>query len=463
MSFNPFEEKRVQAIVKKACKGKSPTAFRKLFEAVLSAESGPPSYSLGGVNTQMGAECLALAEIAAAARGLGKVELPVIADDWLNTGIEFDDDLAKTAQEAVDKVRTQSDCWNIAYEMGGWPAWTGYCRGLSTRLKKPAKKRKATPKAEGLGAVVKRLKSKSCKFEMEKREPVELHCDDEGQLDDSDLADIAQLQTLRVLNLQRQKITDKGLGQLSALKNLQSLSLSRCGLKGSGFRNLTLPKLRELSFGPTGVNLAIRNSQHLTGLREVCFRLSDITDAGLEKLAFATSLETLNISQCKKLKGTGLRALANLKNLKALKAIDLKFSKPGFRALCTLTGLKELELMTATLPVANLSELQALKRLEQLGLYRIPGLDDSHVEFLTRLRKLKTLELDRNPGISDATVKAIAKLPQLEELGLWACNITEVSTDVFLGMKKLRELSVAETGYSRAAEKRLMKAISSRK
>ncbi|MBC8288704.1 MAG: hypothetical protein H8E37_00150 [Planctomycetes bacterium] len=117
MSFDPFEEKHAKAILKKACKGKSLTTFQKNFEAVVAAKMGPDNYDPGGVSMQLGEECLALAEIVAAGRGLGgKVALPVIAEDWLNGAPEFDDDLAKAALDAVDKVRTRSGSFSRAAE-----------------------------------------------------------------------------------------------------------------------------------------------------------------------------------------------------------------------------------------------------------------------------------------------------------------------------------------------------------
>ncbi len=459
MSFSPFAEKYAKAILKKACKGKSAATFRKTFQAVLDANMGSPSYDLGGVSLQLGEECLALAEVLAAGRGIGKVELPVIADDWLNTGIELDDDLAKLALEAVDKVRTKSASWSIAQEIGGWPAWTGFCRGLSTRLKKPAKNRKVTPKAEGLDAVIKRLKSKQCQIEMEKGHAVELRCFDEGELTDDDLPDIVKLKKLRLLYLTKQSITDKGLGQLSALKQLRDLSIDQCDIKGKGFKDLDLPKLRELSFARTGANTALANCQHLTSLRKISLRMSDVSDTGLQKLAFATSLVTLNIDQCKKIKGRGLKVLASLPKLRQLHAMQIQISPAGFDALCESTALKVLDLLAAKLPARKLDQLSTLKRLEELNLFRIDGMKGEHLGFL---KELKKLDLSRNKEVADETVKILANHPNLEELSFWECSITQETADLFLSMKTLRDLSVAQTNYSRAAEKLLMKTVENR-
>ena len=462
MSFDPFEEEHPKAILEKACKGRKGTLFHKTFQSVLKAKMKAPSYHTGGVSIQLGQECLALAEIVSAARGNGKIELPVIAEDWLNTGIEFDDAISELAKAAVDKVRTRSASWAIVQDMGGWPAWTGYCRGLSTRLGKQSKKRKAVKKAEGLDAVIRRLKAKQCRIEMEGGDAVELRCVDKGKLTDDDLADVVQLKKLRLLFLASQPITDAGLGQLSELRQLRELSLDRCNIRGKGLRDLELPRLREFTYGREGTNAVLANCQHLTGLRSITLRCSDVTDAGLRKLAFATSLESLNIDQCKAIKGSGLKVLSNFPRLRELTAMLVQISPAGFESICQSAKLRQLNLMAAKLPVRKLSQLSGLRKLEELNLFGIDGLADEHLTFLKGMKKLRKLELDRNSGITDETVKLLSTHPNIEDLSLWECSITQETADLFLSMKKLRELSVAQTGYSRAAEKRLMKALERR-
>lgn len=59
-------------------------------------------------------------------------------------------------------------------------------------------------------------------------------------------------------------------------------------------------------------------------------------------------------------------------------------------------------------------------------------------------------------------MKILANHPNLEELSFWECSITQETADLFLSMKNLRDLSVAQTNCSHAAEKRLMKAVENR-
>ena len=151
--------------------------------------------------------------------------------------------------------------------------------------------------------------------------------------------------------------------------------------------------------------------------------------------------------------------LESLPKLRELHAMQVQISPAGFDALSESTGLKVLDLLAAKLPARKLNQLSALKRLEELNLFRIDGMKDEYLGFL---KKLKKLDLSRNKEVTDETVRVLANHPSLEELSFWECGITQETADLFLSMKKLRDLSVAQTSYSRAAEKRLMKAVENR-
>ena len=115
-----------------------------------------------------------------------------------------------------------------------------------------------------------------------------------------------------------------------------------------------MPKLPELSLARTGANTALANCQHLTSLRKISLRMSGVSDTGLQKLAFATSLVALNIDQCKRIKGSGLKVLASLPKLRQLHAMQIQISPAGFDALCESTGLTVLDLLAVNLPARKI-------------------------------------------------------------------------------------------------------------
>jgi hypothetical protein len=450
MAFDPFNNKDALAILGKVCKGKSLALLQKPLKTAEKQkwiDSG-----------KLCAECLAIGELIAIGRGnAGKAELPEIAEKWLQSNSpEFDDQLAELAQRVVDQVRSKSVDWNIAYEMGGYPEWTGYCRGLSNRLKKPARARKKSTAPKNPAKVaIKHLSSKLCRIDKKvKDDVIELRCFEKDQITDDDLQHIAQLKKLEVLVLMQQQVTDDGLGQLSALKQLRELIVSGCQVKGNGFRDLKLPRLQRLSVGKQGVNVAIANCQHLTSIREVDFRASDLTDKGLEQLATFKSLEWVWVDNCSKLKGTGFAKLQSLKKLKTVEARKIKFSAAGWKALCGLKALRILEIGESSFPLTAISLLGNLQQLEELQLNDMK-LTDKHLEFLSGMRKLKSLKLNRNRALTDATLQHVCQLPALEELGLAGTNLTDKTVEILMSMPKLKEVSLYNSGISRADEKKI--------
>lgn len=455
MAFDPFESKDVRKMIGAACKGKSLGRFSKTFDSAIQAKMSPTNLRTGGVSSELADQCLALAEVVAVARGNGTrtVDLPLSVTTWLENAPEFDDPLANAAKAAIDKVRTNSDAWAIAQDMGGWPEWTNYCRGLSTRLKKPAKKRKQPAKAEGRDPI-RFFKDKGCRIEMDKKEAVDLRAFEAGQLTDDDLHELVRLQKLKFLLLTSQAITDKGLATLSALKQLRELVINQCQVKGRGYRDLDLPRLQRLGHGRKGANVALANCQHLQGLREIDVPSSDLTDKGLEMMAGFAALEKINLRFCEKLKGTTLGKLHALSKLKEIQAVGTAFSSAGFQALCRFPKLRGLDLALAKLPSGGVSELANLKQLQELVL-KDTKLGDQDLEFLAGMKRLKVLDLASNKAVTDRTVELISKLPALEELSLASTGITKACVDMLSSMKKLKEVNLHLTSVPRAAQKRL--------
>ena len=461
MSFDPFDSKEVNVAVKKHCKGKSLKGLEKLFKQVVDAEMTIDNLHPGGVSVKLSDQCIALAEVVAAGRGHGKAVLPEVAEKWLENAPDFDDDLTAVAKAAVDKVRSNSGARSIVEEMGGWPAWTGFVRGLSTRLAKKPKQRKPAKKLEGAAAAARALRTLGCDLRTEGKDVTNLYTGRDAKVDDEAVELIAQLKTLKILALTQQPLTDRSLPLLSSLKNLEILTMVDCNVKGSGFKDLVLPRLRDFSFGESGVNTVIKNFAGLSKVREAHFRMSDLTDAGLKGLATAKALATLNVSDCEKLKGAGFKALQDLKKLRSITAKECSFSPAGFKALCGLTNLTSLSLADAKVPAKSLKELANLKKLTHLDLRGL-GVEHRQLEFLTDLRKLTSLDLFRNRKVTDETVAMLAKLPSLKELDLGATAVTEASLETLRGMKSLREVGLYNADVPDKAKKKFERELAKR-
>lgn len=230
MSFNPFDEKPAKKIIAKLCKGKSATRLAKLFDKIVTAEMTIDNLHPGGVSPQQGEECLALAEVVATGRGHDNrnFALPDAAADWLEGRPDLNDELAGKAKQAVDKIRSNSGSSAIVEEMGGWPAWTSYCRGLSTRLGKPAKKPKIARQPKGKPELEFLESLEHCFYQKQDGDVVDIVFGDwrgQREIVDADLQRLAGFPKLRDLRIVSQNVTDKGLASLSALKKLESLAI----------------------------------------------------------------------------------------------------------------------------------------------------------------------------------------------------------------------------------------------
>jgi Leucine-rich repeat (LRR) protein len=114
------------------------------------------------------------------------------------------------------------------------------------------------------------------------------------------------------LDLSKTEITDAGLKELAAFKNLQSLNLKNTQISGVGLKELA----------------ALKNLQRLY------LGFSKVTDAGLKEIASIKSLETLGLGRCDEITDAGLKELAALKNLKSLILVGAaKVSDQGVEAL----------------------------------------------------------------------------------------------------------------------------------
>ena len=371
MSFDPFDSKAALAAVSKACKGKSLKPFQKVFDSVVAAKMDIDHLDPGGVSQKLSDECVALGEVVAAVRGQGarNVKLPDAAAKWLAANApSADDGLAASAKAAVEKVRTNSAASAIAQEMGGWPAWKNYCRGLVTRLGKPAKDRPAT-RSTPTASPEETLRAKGCRLVLENKQVVEIHVVEAGQLADEDLPLVAGFKRLKKLRLRCQKVSAKGLQALTSAKALRELDIRDCGLKPAGYQAIELPRLQSLTLGPQ-VNSALPACEHFAGLREIHMPSSDLNDKGLAALARFPSLERVDVSHCLKLKGVAWEPLQSLAKLKAVRATKTTFSAAGVEALFGLTRLQELILHHAKIPTKLLDRLRRCKRLQTLDLSR---------------------------------------------------------------------------------------------
>ena len=300
------------------------------------------------------------------------------------------------------------------------------------------------------------------------------------RISDRGLKELTVLKNLRALLLDGSHITAAGLKELASLKHLHTLGLAynedgpNCDtLKGltalPSLRTLHLPG-RDLDLPPEGcIDEALQtlralnllhlfdratgpNGERVSGPEKVvALDLRDlrVTDDGLKALAVLKNLQTLRLGGTK-VTAAGLKALAPLRNLRLL---DFGESHETWGQELAISDEVMQSLHTAGL-------LHALSRATAAGGKRLTTADDVvafellcdpplHVDvtdiglgLLTTFRNLQTLSLPRS-RVTDVGVKELIGLRKLRQLDLTGTHMTDASLKEIATLKDLETLAPA--------------------
>lgn len=159
-----------------------------------------------------------------------------------------------------------------------------------------------------------------------------------------------------------------------------------------------------------------------------------LTDDGVKQLAALTKLQSLDLTQNPKVRGTTVPALVAAKNLNTL----------------TLSNC----------PLSDLSGWSALKKLPKLtSLYLTnSGVTDDGLKELGQLSQLTSLALDDTP-ITDAGLSELVRLKGLTSLRVKNTKITAKAAPVLAQMKQLTYLCVSEKQFGKAGAEDLKNAL----
>jgi hypothetical protein len=196
---------------------------------------------------------------------------------------------------------------------------------------------------------------------------------------------LAQLTSLRSLDIAFTEVEDDGFEQLSSLSKLESLALGGNRLSGTALASLKLlPALRSLDVG--GMQ---RVDSGRWGLA--------LSDDNFRRLSELTELRVLTL--------TG----ANLN--------DRRIDRPGNR----LAERSEL---------ADISKLRSLKNLELLDLSRTPVLPGA-LAALRELPKLHELRLGLASKVDDTAIDTLIGMTQLRSVHLGGSNVSAEGIERF--------------------------------
>jgi hypothetical protein len=271
----------------------------------------------------------------------------------------------------------------------------------------------------------------------------ELTLDTAEALTDAAASYLRANKSLRKLVLRGVDITDVGMPYLAALTGLKSLDLSHSMIGDVGLESLpALSELEELNLGGTritGTNLNFLRL--LPKLKKLSFSGIQrrnagacwtplITDLDLNTISLLSGLEDLNLGVGVSLGKTGVPVGAgNCRVTGGIQLTDL-----GVAKLAKLTRLRRLDISGAKISPAGLSALKKLPQLERLSLWNCTALNDSAAPALAALPKLGNIDLSYT-SVGDETLKGLATVPDLKLVYLTDTKVTAAGVDAFRKQK----------------------------
>ncbi|MBN2295420.1 MAG: hypothetical protein JXM70_23515 [Pirellulales bacterium] len=271
---------------------------------------------------------------------------------------------------------------------------------------------------------------------------------------------IAKLQNLTMLALRNTLVGDKGVPQFVALKKLKIIDLRLSPLvSDKSMKTLaTMPSLRAVRL--VGANITddgVDSLLTLPSLVELDIRnCAGVTRKSIEKMASKKTLRTLKVGGAA-LDDKSLQLIADMRNITALSIETSPVTDAGVAQLGKLP-LKSLTLYQCpNLTDTGLKVLADHKELKQLTLRDLPA-KGTALALLPHPEKLISLKMAQS-RITDAEVAHLAKMTNLEQLDLGETAITDASVDMLAKLNSLKKLTVNQTGISERGMERLKKSL----
>lgn len=209
------------------------------------------------------------------------------------------------------------------------------------------------------------------------------------------LVPLKELKNLKKLDLRYNStgITDRELGFIQPLTQLESLDLWTCAVTDQGVEQLA--RLRNLTFlrlASTKVtNAGCPVIAQLSDLRRLSLENTDVTGKGVACLEALPHLEELRLGG-KKIADDACPEIAKLKRLKSLTLYYCHITDAGIQHLSSLNELEYLDLTGTQITKKSLIYLKNLPKLRSVRLFEALPADDAY-EFTSWLKeRAKTLE-----------------------------------------------------------------------
>ena len=240
-----------------------------------------------------------------------------------------------------------------------------------------------------------------------------------------------------------ERVTDDWLQRLANVTTLRKIDLANCAIQGPGLRHLAkLTGLRELNLTLTPVNDA--GLQHLGGLTELRIlglASTQCTGTGFAHLHALRRLENVNF-HFTPLNDAGLAAIALVPISDRLWFAHSKFTDAGAASLAKQTRLKRCGMGSND----KASSGEAVAALVNLPLEDLTLLDNqataAGVAHATKIVTLRKLDVSHAPTVGNDSLKLVAQMPALEEFKLGSAQVDDEGLQSLAAAKSLKKLSL---------------------
>lgn len=278
------------------------------------------------------------------------------------------------------------------------------------------------------------------------------------------LKELAGLRNLVALSLEGKGVSDSGLKEtLDSLPQLSYLGLYGTSVTALGIKDIVQRKnITSFSFTPTeitdeflymlydcGMLHRLSRAEGKDGTRPssqdeiVSLNLRDtkVTNAGLKRLPALKRLTTLRANNW--IRGDGLREIACLKNLTALKSAGSQgFADSDMKGIAGFSELTSLSLFGMRVTDAAMMPVGKMPMLAKLDL-EYTGVTDQGLKELAGLPSLSVLNL-RLTSVSDVGLQHLRGCTNITELDLIATKVTDAGLEHLLSFKKLTKLQLGD-------------------
>ena len=263
-------------------------------------------------------------------------------------------------------------------------------------------------------------------------------------MSDAVMAEIANVQSLKVLDMASSRMTDAGLASIAKLRSLEVMHLEgNDAMSNDGLKALTqLPALRHLRLTGPFTDRAMMHLAAAPALRVLWLDTTNVTDAGLQRLSQSKSIERLCLHWLDKITDRGVAHLKNMPQLRGLDVQHARLSDASLELLATMPNLDYLHLSNegpTDAGVAHLSKLTGLKYLWVDCASNSPLTNES-LRVIGGLRGLEGLHIS-GTGFTAEGIESLFGLKGLRVLSFSASDVDNSYLPQFANLKSLRHLS----------------------